>query len=111
MKDNAGPTALHEAARSGNAHMIQRLLDMGALHLAQTTGDKPIHNAVDFRNAHVLPLFSNFVNEREAFGWTPLMLAAQYNYLTCVDVLLRLGADVNLSTQDGYTALIAASQS
>ena len=111
IPDNAGRTALHEAARSGSAYMIQRLLDMGALHLAQTTGDKPIHNAVDFRNAHVLPLLAPFVNERGALGWTPLMIAAKHNYLRCIEVLLQLGASVNLSTRYGYTALIAASKS
>ncbi len=87
--------------------MIQRLFDMGALHVAQTTGDKPIHNAVDFRNAHVLPLLAPFVDERGALGWTPLMIAAKYNYLRCVEMLLQLGASVNLSTRYGYTALIA----
>lgn len=91
--------------------MIQRLFDMGALHLAQTTGDRPIHNAVDFSHAHVLPLFSNFVNERGALGWTPLMIAAKYKRLECVEMLLRLGADVNMSIRDGYAPLIAASQS
>lgn len=91
--------------------MIQRLLDMGALHLAQTTGDRPIHNAVDFSHAHVLPLFAAYVNERGALGWTPLMIAAKYKRLECVEMLLRLGAYVNMSTRDGYTPLIAASQS
>jgi ankyrin repeat protein len=99
IPDNAGRTALHEAAKSGNAYMIQRLLDKGALHHAQTTGDKPIHNAVDFRNAHVLPLLAPFVNERGALGWTPLMIAAKYKRLECVEMLLRLGADVNMSTR------------
>ena len=39
-------------------------------------------------------------------GSTPLMLAAQYNYVGCVDLLLNEGADVNAFDNEGNTALL-----
>ena len=41
-------------------------------------------------------------------GSTPLMLAAQYNYVNCVDLLLNEGADVNSVDNEGNTALLKA---
>ena len=41
-------------------------------------------------------------------GSTPLMLAAQYNYVNCVDLLLKEGADVNICDDEGNAALLKA---
>jgi ankyrin repeat protein len=35
------------------------------------------------------------------------MIAGKYRYLTCIESLLRLGADVNMSVRSGYNVLIA----
>ena len=41
-------------------------------------------------------------------GTTPLMYAASYGYLKCIDLLLKAGAEVNRSNYSGNTALINA---
>ncbi|KAL8919594.1 MAG: hypothetical protein Q9172_004922 [Xanthocarpia lactea] len=46
------------------------------------------------------------VNEKEAFGgWTALIIAANQGYVPAVTLLLRSGADVNLSSRDGWSPL------
>lgn len=48
-------------------------------------------------------------NVRDAFGYTPLTMAAVEKRPACVKVLLEKGADVNLESSGGWTPLIAAS--
>lgn len=50
------------------------------------------------------------INTRDAFGNTPLMIAAINGYLIMVDRLLIEGADTTLRNNDGYSALMLASQ-
>lgn len=70
----AGP--LHDAARTGDATLIQVLFDAGA-----------------------------DVNERDAAGQTPLMSAAHASNLRTMDRLLMLGADTTARDHDGLLAL------
>lgn len=70
----AGP--LHDAARTGDAALIQVLFDAGA-----------------------------DVNERDAAGATPLMSAAHAANSRTLDRLLMLGADATTRDQDGLLAL------
>jgi ankyrin repeat protein len=48
------------------------------------------------------------VDSRISTGSTPLIVAASYNHLQCVEVLLELGADLALRNVAGVTALDCA---
>lgn len=51
------------------------------------------------------------VNARDAFGLTPLMVAASTNYDESVHIaLVRSGADINARTPEGWTALMYAAR-
>src|SRR5579863_1570026 len=69
---------LLEAIRNGDEPAIRRLCDPAAL------------------------------NARDADGNTPLMLASFYAGPSCVELLLRKGADANAANKFGATALIRA---
>lgn len=48
-------------------------------------------------------------NVRDAFGYTPLTVAALEKRPACITALLEKGADINLASSGGWTPLIAAS--
>jgi len=48
------------------------------------------------------------INQRDSYGYTPLMIATYHNNHHVVDYLLERGADVNLQGKDGRTAIILA---
>ena len=75
------PTALHTAARSGDALQIARILDKGAIGIDST----------------------------DSTGWTPLHCASQTTSAESVRVLLERGADVHAQTDIKATALHIAS--
>lgn len=83
--DEHGSTALCNAVSSGNEKRCQRLLDMGAnpdLPLTQTGG------------------FSRD-------GHTPLHLAAQFGHIACALLLIKAGANINLTVYGGSLHLSA----
>ena len=48
------------------------------------------------------------INQRDIYGYTPLMIATYHNNHNIVVYLLEKGADVDLQGKDGRTALILA---
>ena len=50
------------------------------------------------------------VNGRDPDGWSPLMLAAQWNNAEVVRVLLEAGAEVNALNPSGWSPLMLAAQ-
>lgn len=57
--------------------------------------------------AQMLQERPSLLNERSALGLTPLMVAVSSmdREVECVELLIRLGADVNATITQGYTAL------
>ena len=49
--------------------------------------------------------FHNFINARDKDGHTPLMLASWENHYTLIELLVKAGADVNVTDKDGDTAI------
>jgi ankyrin repeat protein len=81
-----GRTPLMRAIFSGNADIVELLLEYGA------------------DPNHANPNLENFK------GWTPLFLAVSRRHLDIVEFLLNAGANVNQQLEDGLTALFFAAQ-
>lgn len=109
-----GTKALLDAARSGDAAGLERVLDSGtspnaidasadrqsALGLAAYRGHLDVVRILLERGAHV--------DAQDRRGYTPLMAAAQSGHIAIVRVLLERGADPNSATRSGETALLFA---
>ncbi len=78
-------TALHEAARFEDPSMVNALISS--------------------------PDFASLVHEEDAFGNTPLYLAAAYGRTAAFTNFLSVGADINRATPRGKTPLLVAVES
>ena len=78
-----GMSALHWAARTGDAELARMLVVAGANHRATT----------------------------RLGGWTPLLVAAQYGHAEVIATLLEAGADAKATTTNGTTPLMLAAAS
>jgi ankyrin repeat protein len=112
-RDEEGRTALHVATLAGSAQMIDLLVDAGAdlramtetdemsaLMIAISAGDDPSFDAL-------LDLGAD-PNQADANGFSPLMVAAQFDQWQMVDELIRRGARIDTKTLRGSTALSVA---
>jgi ankyrin repeat protein len=77
-----------------------------------STGKKEVlHQNV--REQNLIKLKENIeagmdINEKDGYGYTPLILAAYYNYGPLVKYLCEKGADVDAQNNEGWTALLYA---
>ena len=97
-------TPLHVAGRSGEAGVVQALLEAGAdPHAVTASGATAVHLAAQAGNgAAVAALIDHGadVNARErTWGQTPLMFAAASSRLGPVNVLMERGADLETATR------------
>ena len=97
-------TPLHVAGRSGQAPVVQALLEAGAdPHALSASGATPLHLAAQAGNAAAVAALVDHgadVNARErTWGQTPLMFAAASNRLGPVNVLMERGADLEVATK------------
>ncbi|KNG82173.1 proteasome regulatory particle subunit (Nas6) [Aspergillus nomiae NRRL 13137] len=105
---------LHEAAREGKTQVAESLLNANP-KLANVKDDDdrlPIHWAVAYNRLPIVELLvatKNFDPDVEdGSGWTPLMIAASLKNAEgdpIVDLLLKKGADVNVTSNSGQNAL------
>ena len=68
-------------------------------------------NAVRENNKKLVELFINDgidIDNKDKYGITALMLAAEKGYIDIVNFLISNGADVNIQTKAGWTALMSA---
>ena len=97
--DGAGRTALHAAVQRKMPEVVAALLDHGA--------------DPDSRLTRRLPFVSRRIQQANGMtpsnlGATPFFLAASYNDLESMKILVEGGADPTLRTDDETTALMAA---
>jgi ankyrin repeat protein len=109
-------TALHSAARNGHKAVVELLLESGANVNAQAGhGHTALHMAVQGEHIFVLetllaskpdldPVTNGGTFDIDA-GLTPLALAARRESLPMVKALLDAGANINLRSPYGSTAL------
>ncbi|KAL6803698.1 ankyrin repeat-containing domain protein [Trichoderma sp. SZMC 28012] len=116
-RNDEGLTALHLATRRGKANIVKLLLSNGpeircqdkmgrtVLHLAaQVYGDR-----VDL--VEVFLRHDADMEVRDKRGWTPLIIAANYDNPNVIKTLVAHGASVGIQDKEGYTALHVASSS
>jgi ankyrin repeat protein len=107
-KDNAGSTALHQAAAAEGEHtdIVELLLARKAdVNAADRNGLTPLHYATLANNQGVVKSLLNHGANANAkdnkVGDTPLILAAAEGYREVAELLLAHGADVNLADNKG----------
>jgi hypothetical protein len=70
--------------------------------------DEPTDPSAIILNAHIIDVQTVSTRAAEANRETPLMIAAEKNYVDLAKVLLENGADINATDAFGYTALLYA---
>jgi hypothetical protein len=97
-RDEAGVALLHHAARTGNQEMLQTLVEAGAQvnFLAEDRGSSALLDAVMIRRpdmARILMDAGADVNLTSKDGQSALIIAAGAGDPSCVEMLLKAGAD------------------
>lgn len=110
--DLAGRTSLMQAARCGFPDIAQRLIAAGAnVHAASGWANSLIVAATagQVKVGELLLNQGALVDELDLKeGYSALMMAAFYGHREFVEMLIRLGADVNLCTEWNVSALTMA---
>eukprot|EP00736_Rhodelphis_marinus_P004760 Rmarinus@m.25053 len=109
--DAAGDAPLHAAARLKTADMAVLLIERGAplsttnreaktiLHLAAEHGLGKVISAVIDKGGSAL------LNQKDTYGYTPLIWSCKRQHVACAEALLQAGADVAVKDNDGYGAV------
>jgi ankyrin repeat protein len=112
--DLDGETALHHAARSGNAQIAESLVAAGArCDIANRFGRTPLHLAAAHDATDVLVALLRMplpVNAADTFGVTALHDAAASGHIDCVARLIAAGAALDLADCSGNTPLHLAAR-
>ena len=105
--DTDGVTALHIAAQRGFTSIVRLLVDAGAnVYLAQPPTPGQIFHPMNIMQ-YIQKVTDHF---RRLTCWTPLMAAAYGGHVDIVKILIKCGADVNVTFDDGSTALHIAAE-
>ncbi len=109
-----GKTPIYWATEAGHSKVVNSLAKAGAITTTALGEGKfqPIHIAAYKGNLDLLKaLIENdlkLLDERDAFGQTPLLLAAEKGHTDSVDYLISKSADLNAVNSEGKTALYLA---
>lgn len=103
-------STIGRAAREGDVCQLQRLLREGRpTDVRDNRGWEPLHEAAWANNTGCLQVLLQKgnvnVNAKSFEGETALLLAAKKGNHQCIAALLHYGADPNLTTPEGYSAL------
>jgi ankyrin repeat protein len=120
ITEPSGETALMTCARTGTVGAVGRLLDAGADVDAreQASGQTALMWAASGGHADVVrallasgPGSGVEVDARSGGAFTPLLFAARAGSLETTRQLIDAGADVNVTTEAGYSPLLVAAAS
>lgn len=101
-------TALHHAAMAGRNEALQIILDALSKEGPQRASQVQARTRPE---SDQIPPTASCVNKIDAHGDSALIQAARGGHLECARLLLNCGADPNLSTLSGYTAMHSAALS
>jgi uncharacterized protein len=109
----ATPTAIVEAAQSGNRDALRAALkDGGDVNAAQGDGMTPLHWAAVRNDVEMADLLmyagANIKATTRIGGYTPLLVAAKTGNAKVIETLIKHGADPDRTTTNGTTALMLA---
>jgi len=104
--------SLFDAARSGDAKLIQSLVENGAdVHKTNYYGYTALHFAAFSGHANVCEALvkeGSRINLRDKQGATPVFVAASRGHSKVVELLIQLGASRHRTNQTGQTPLHVA---
>jgi ankyrin repeat protein len=113
-KQNAeGKTAVHLAAKSGNLEALQTLTRYGASHsIRDANGRTPLFDAAAAGRIDVLPHLLREcrtpINDKDAFGATPALLALLHRHVGTYQFLCDSGAEKAMSmNKDDFKRLLS----
>lgn len=115
-KDEAKWSALHFAAMFAVPNMVSDLLKRGALLEYRNLGYTPLISAISAGNpgtAQILLVKGANVNAVDEDAHTPLITAVRLNredYMKCVSLLLKHGADTSVRDKTGRDAVAYAKE-
>lgn len=109
--DYRGATALFIAAENRNANIVNLLLTRGA-NPSHVSADARtfLHAAVSGGDTNIVKVAMQYpyeINARSKYGDTPLLGASWKRRLDLLEMLINVGADVNVPDNQGTTPLIA----
>ncbi|XP_050400941.2 ankyrin-1 [Patella vulgata] len=116
MPNKSGAVCLHAAAMKGHTSVVKALLQKGALVDSKTKdGLTALHLAIEYCKPQVVQTLLGYGAAVELKGGqameTPLHIAARTQEAEkCAEMLLKSGADVNATRDNGETALHIASR-
>ncbi|KAF4525693.1 hypothetical protein B566_EDAN014793 [Ephemera danica] len=116
VQNDKGQTALHLAARYCDSNEIKVLLSHKEckVNTQDKNGDTPLHSCIQsWRNGEKIKSTmidfnkhdSSILNIKNNKGQTPLHKAVEEHEFEAVDLLVRLGAEVNIKDNDNRTPL------
>lgn len=104
--DNRGDTALHIASRNSDEQVLEVFFPM--VSTVNDDGNSPLHVACMYGNLKAVTYFiqkRENIELRNAFGQTPILLAAQEGHASIVSFLLKIGANIWSQDEEGESLL------
>lgn len=109
--DRTGNTLLIQAMRQEIPELIDFLMQRRArLNLRNRNGETALGIAAYLGSLEYVKRFVEAGAEINFFGWPPLSYAAFNGHTAIVDYLLKRGAEIDATTQNGSTALFFAAR-
>ncbi|XP_070579658.1 transient receptor potential cation channel subfamily A member 1-like [Ptychodera flava] len=113
--DKKEQTCVHYAAESGNAKILSLLLEHGAKSDTKDIEERlPIHVASENGRLECVQVLAKHcptrINDDDADGRTPLLLASEQGHEKLVQHLLKVGADIASRDETRRTALAIAAK-
>lgn len=110
---HTGLSPLGYAASHGYLHLVQMLLQEGAMMVEDPSGETPLHVAAYKGHAAVLEKLieagdHDCVNAVDSDLWTPIHNACAKGWLDIVQMLVAHGANPDQTSRLGYTPLMNA---
>ncbi len=114
--DSNGDTLLMVAIEIERKDVVELLLQNNTnVNISKENGMTPLMIAVINGNNEILELLirkdAHSINDSDIYGFTALLYAIKFQYLDCVNTLIKNGADINYLNSSGTTPLLGAIQS
>ncbi|XP_059176245.1 putative ankyrin repeat protein RF_0381 [Physella acuta] len=109
IRDNDGESALHAAVKCCNFEIVSFLVENGAnVTQSNNAGQTPLFYAGSLKTIKYLIEKGDEINRIDKSGEMALHFNSKSYKLSAVDALLELGANPDITTDEGTTALMIA---